>query len=236
MTQAPESEPAPFRLTAGVLILVYVFLIVVSLVASYRLAPFTATGGFENFSKVAGVLVAAASALMAAVVTIINFDRNAKDARNLARLNGEISQSLADYKADLDRKLLQDKVGADFKLKRLETTYSKKVDAYLDLITAARKAYNLVEKMQSGKFTRADKDKLEEVMSEASSKTSALDEKPHADLWEKIWQQANFMIERAEDLATPSDQPAFWREKVGELSSLVQQFQEISASKLHEQL
>jgi len=234
VTETPEEEPPVFRVTTGILILIYAALVAVSLFASFRLAPFDARGGFENFSKVAGVLVAAVSALMAAIVTIINFDRNVRDAQNLARLNGDISQKLADYKAELDRKLLDDKVGADFKLERLKTAFSKEIEAYLELMTAANTAYYILAKLESGKWVATDKGKVDKVMEKASNKAAVAVE-ADAELWTKLWNRANFIAESAEDLKAPTEQPALWQAEAGKLSQLMQDFQRVLAEKLHQE-
>ena len=227
-----HEEPAPdVRFTTSILIAIYAVLLALSLVASFRVAPFDVHGGFDNFSKVAGALIAAVSALMAAVVTIVNFDRSTREARNLARLNGDIAQKLADYKAALDRELLQDKVSADFKFERLKTALSKEIDGYMELMNAANAAYYLLAKLESGKWAGTDKDKLDEVMEKASGKAAVAME-ADAELWTRLWNRANFIAESAERKG-PKEQPILWRAQAGELSGLIQEFQRVLAEKLH---
>lgn len=220
MIAMPDNEPSSSRFGTVILIAVYIILLALAVFASFRLAPFDTHGGFENFSKVAGALVGAVSALMAAIVTIINFDRNAKDARMLARLNGDISRDLAAYQSDLN-----------LKFEKRKTAYTKQVEAYGELGAAAWTAYNALSKLGSGNWQASDKTALDEAMAKVASKT-AIAAPADADLWNRVWQRANFITESAEDL--PADQQsALWQKEAGTLSQLIQQFQEASSENLH---
>jgi hypothetical protein len=220
-------------MTTTILIGIYAFLLLISLIASYRLAPFTAADGFADFAKVATVAVAAVSALMTAVVTIINFDRSAKESRKLAILNAKLQKRLARYNAKLSKGLVADKLGADLTLERWKTAINKETAAYTDLWAAAQGAYYTLGKLQSSQWKIADKTSVDAAMTKVSPSTSHLAVAEHGDLWTKIWNRANYIAESAEKLPSKNDQPQLWREQAGGLGDLMLQFQKIVAEQIH---
>lgn len=236
-------DAASVRPSTAVFVVVYAVLVAFALLVARRIAPFNVANRYEDFAKVAGVLVAAVSGLMAAIVTIINLDRGATDARKLARLNGELSrgvaklngeigQQLADYKAELDRKMLDDKLNADFRLKRLETAFTQEFEAYKDLVAAANTSYYTLAKLASATWTAADKTTLDAAMGAVGGKIALLATRAHADLWERFWNYANFIAESAGKLAVTTEQPELWRKEQGRLASFIQEFQKAMTEKL----
>jgi hypothetical protein len=228
-----DSDSILFTMTTAILIVIYIFLLFASIGASYRLAPFDMNSGFGNFAKVATVAVAAVSALMTAVVTIINFDRNAKDAKNLAVLNARLQRRLARYNAKLSKTLVADKLGADISLERWKTTITKEMTAYSELWAAAQGAFYLVAKLESSKWEPADKDAVDTAMTKVSGSASYLATKEHGDLWTKIWNRTNYIAELAAKLPAKEDQPKLWHEQSGGLGDLMLQFHQIVAEQIH---
>lgn len=222
------------RSASAVLIAIYVVLLAAALLVSYRLAPFDARSGFENFGKIAAVFFAGVSAFMAAVVTIINFDRNAREAAKLALLNEEISKSLAEYKSELDKKLLGEQFIIDKKLERWQTAFSSEMKVYSELSKAANAAYDTLAKLERGEFKEVDRNNLNEAMGKANADTGLLHTQAHIDLWEKFWNYANYIAELAEALKSNDEQPNLWHRQVGKFAEHLSDFQRVVIEKLHE--
>jgi hypothetical protein len=161
--------------TPTLLIIVYAVLLLLAFVVAYQLAPYDAKTGFGNFSKLATVLVTAVSALLAAIVTIINFDRNAKDARKLAILNGRIASQLAGYQSDLQKKLLDEKSSADKELEQFKAALAGEMEAYIDLFSAANYAYYTLQKLEGGRWDPGDKEKIDARMTKVAGKLGVLE-------------------------------------------------------------